>query len=90
VKWINNIPINPELHNKILIGYSIQRDNMHINLTEILNKYDQTKLHFICLDENEYTNFSNKLGLHIPYTHCKNLMELFISINSCELFIGNF
>jgi hypothetical protein len=89
-KWINNISINSEFQNKIIIGYSLQRDNTHINLTDFLNKYDKSKLHFICLDENEYLSFKNKTGLNIPYTFCKNLMELFISINSCELFIGNF
>lgn len=89
-QWIENIPIKSELQGKILVNYSIQRENNNINLNELLSKYDKSKLHFICLDENEYTNFSNKTGLHIPCTYCKDLMELFISINSCELFIGNF
>jgi hypothetical protein len=88
--WINNIPVDYKLQNKILISHSLQRENTHINLNVLLSKYEQSKLHFICLDEIEYTNFNSKSGLNIPYTYCKDLMELFISINSCELFIGNF
>lgn len=90
LKWIENIPIKPELQGKILISHSIQRDNDNINLTELLSKYDTSSLHFICLDDEEYKNFINKTDLNIPYTICDDLMELFVSINSCELFIGNF
>lgn len=89
-QWINNIPINDDLSGKILISHSLIRENKNINIKDILSKYDETELHFICLDENEYYNFKNKSGLDIPYTICKNVFELFVSINSCKLFIGNF
>ena len=89
-KWINNIPINNDLKNKILVSHSLQRENTNINLKDLLIKYDTSNLIFICLDENEYINFINIIGLKIPCLYCKNLMEIFISINSCELFIGNF
>jgi hypothetical protein len=89
-KWISNIPINDTLSDKIVISHSLLRENKNINIKDILSKYDKAKLHFVCLDENEYISFKNKSGLDIPYTHCKDVFELFVSINSCELFIGNF
>jgi hypothetical protein len=89
-KWIEFIPINNELTDKILISLSLQRENTHINLKEYLSNYDESKLHFVCLDIDEYTHFVNKTGLNLPYTHCNNLIDLLISINSCKLFIGNF
>jgi hypothetical protein len=90
ISWINNIPINYELNNKILISFSLQRENNNINLKEYLSKYDISKLCFICLDYNEYNSFKTKTNLDIPVIHCTNLIDLLISINSCKLFIGNF
>lgn len=89
-KWIENISINPELQDKILINISLQRENIHINIDELLNRYDSSKLCFICLNEDEYHKFKNKTLINIPFIYCKDILELFISINSCELFIGNF
>jgi hypothetical protein len=90
IQWINNIPIKLELENKILIGFSLIRDNKNINMKELLSKYDETELHFVCLDENEYINFKNKTGMNISYTRCKDIFELTILINSCKMYIGNF
>jgi len=89
VKWIN-IEINDKLNNIILISHSLQRENTNINLKDYLNKYDNSKLCFICLDMNEYILFKSKTNLDIPVIFCNNITELLISINSCELFIGNF
>ena len=89
-KWIDSISINPELQDKILINFSLQRENTHINIHELLNKYDSSKLCFICLNEDEYNNFRDKTLTNIPFIYCKDILELCISINSCELFIGNF
>lgn len=89
-KWIDNIPINTEFTDKILISYSLQRENTQINLKNLLDKYEKSKLHFICLDENEYIQFNEKTKLSLPFTHFTNVVDLMIAINSCELFIGNF
>jgi hypothetical protein len=89
-KWIENISVNPELQDKILINFSLQRENTHINLDDLLNKYDSSKLYFICLNEDEYHKFKDKTSMNIPFIYCKDILELCISINSCELFIGNF
>lgn len=89
-KWIENISVNPELQDNILINFSLQRENTHINIHELLNKYDSSKLCFICLNEDEYHKFKDKTLIDIPFIYCKDILELSISINSCELFIGNF
>jgi hypothetical protein len=90
IKWINNIPINNNIQTKILVSFSLQRQNKNINLKQYLSRYDISKLCFICLDINEYVSFKEKTNIDIPFIHYTNLMDLLISINSCELFIGNF
>ena len=90
-RWINTIPnSNSNLETTILISFSLQRKNENINLKDYLSKYDISRLCFICLDINEYTSFKAITNMDIPYIYCSNLKELIISINSCELFIGNF
>ena len=82
--WIHIKNVNTDFKNKILISVSLKRDNNNINWNTFLKKYDISKLHFMCLDENEYIIFKQKTNIDIPYTHCKTILDLIIRLIFAE------
>lgn len=85
-KWLN-LPINDKYKDYILITTSERRYNFNFNFN-FLKNYNK-KIYFATTDINEYNNFKKISNINYELLYFDNLLDYWIAINSCYLFVSN-
>jgi hypothetical protein len=88
--WINHINIREEFNNKIVVAYSLIRQNTNIDLGSFFKKFNRDLFIFVCFDINEYIEFCKLTSTEYDYIVCKNINEMLEYIYNSKLFISNF
>lgn len=87
-KWVSIDKINPDIKGKTLIHRSVHHHNTAFPWNSILSKIEGDILFLATANEREWNEFEFKNDKIKPY-YVSNIEEMVISINSCEMFIGN-
>ena len=85
-KWLD-LPTNDNFSNFILISMSSRRHNPHFNFKD-LEKYGK-KIYFATLNIEEYDEFKKWSNCDFKILLFDNLLDYWIAINSCFLFVSN-
>jgi len=85
-KWID-LPVNNDYKEFILISTSFRRFNYNYNFKN-LKKYNR-KILFITTDIREYNSFKELTDCDFDLKIFNNLIDFWIAINSCFLFVTN-
>ena len=85
-KWLD-LPTNDEYKDTILISASVRRFDSNYNYND-LKKYNK-KILFAATDIDEYNKFKELTGCDFELKLFDNLIDYWIAINSCYLFVTN-
>lgn len=88
-RWIHNIPTDEKWADYVIINTTKLRFPSTINWNEFLLEHEKKTCLFVSLGEEEHKYFTEKC-FDINYYKPKSLLEFYIIINSCKLFVGSF
>jgi hypothetical protein len=86
-KWLD-LPIKSEYNEMILISNTLAKYNYDFDYNKL--KQFNMPIFFATTDIKEYDEFKKIIGYDCNVIVFKNLMELWIAINSCNLFVCGF
>ena len=87
-KWIHTEK-HAEWNSKVFIHITPYRFPINLDYSAIVKEHGIENIVFLSTEENDYTFFVDKTGIHIPCIYMQPIFEkLCIAIHSCKLFIG--